>query len=323
MNSFIGSLSLLRKYFQMYWLKPFDAVNDAANAAALLKFDWSKQPVLEVGGGDGVFSFIMHGGAFSFSDDRYDQTDTAIKGDIYDIYKKGYKLKRVKNAALEYDLGVDLKLSHLFKSRETGLYKNLVSSVPEALPLKGGYFGTVFLYTFHGLSDYRKTLQEIRRVMKKDGILLMIAVNSAVKKNFVCHKLHLYFKRAGLDRLSRYFLAIDGGRQAEIGELFSRSVDEWRCLLKDSGFQMVEANSQVSPLLWKIYDTQTRPLLKGMIKVNRILKRMRLAAIAKFFWICFWFPILSICYFTLARPVAAGFNEEADNIFLAVRARAV
>lgn len=320
---FCKTIKLLKRYFQMYWLKPFDAVNDTANAVALKKFDWSNGPVLEIGGGDGVFSFIMHDGAFSFTNDRYDQVDTAKNGDIYDVYNEGNNLRICKNASLRYDLGIDLKLSHLFKSREIGMYKNLVSSLPEALPVKGDCFGTIFLYTFHGLTDYGKTLQEIRRVIKKDGRLLMLAVNNTAKENFVCYKLHAFFKRLGFKRLSEYFLKLDAGRYSEIGGTFSKGLNEWEALLKNSGFQIEEAYSQVSPLLWKIYDTQTRPFLKFMIRLNRRLKEVHLKAIAKALGLCFWFPIISAFYFTMAKPVKIKLNVNCDDVFLAMKARPV
>ena len=35
-------VSLLRRYLQVYWLKPFDAVNDTANTWALRQFEWER-----------------------------------------------------------------------------------------------------------------------------------------------------------------------------------------------------------------------------------------------------------------------------------------
>ncbi|MBM3249757.1 MAG: class I SAM-dependent methyltransferase [Candidatus Omnitrophica bacterium] len=314
------TIRLLKRYLQMYWLKPFDAVNDTANAAALLKFDWTRGPLLEIGGGDGVFSFIMHAGAFRFLDDRYDQADVAKKGDIYDIYKEGRSLGICKNATLRYDLGIDLKLSHLLKARKTGICKYLTSSLPEALPAKDNHFGTIFLYTFHGLTDYERTLQEIRRVIKSDGRLLMLVVNSGVRENFVCYKLHRFFNKVGFKALSDYFLALDGGRHDEIGGIFSKSAREWEALLKKGGFRIEEAYSQVSPLLWRIYDTQTRPFLKLMIRMNRLLKYLRLKFIAKVLWVYLWLPVISIFYFAMARPKKVMLDSRCRDIFLAVTA---
>lgn len=305
----------------MYWLKPFDAVNDTANAIALLNFDWSKSPILEIGGGDGVFSFIMHGGKFAFEDDRYGQTDTSIKGDIYDIYKEELKLRITKEVSIKYDTGLDLKLSHLYKSRETGIYKNLISSISEKLPLQDNFYSTVFLYTFHGLFDYSQTLKEIRRVIKKDGTLLMIAVNDTVKQSFICFNLHEYCKRKGWTKLSDYLSDLDGGRYQEIGTLFSKSMQEWKELFQETGFQIEEVYSQVSSLLWKIYDTQTRPFLKFMIRMNQILKNIHLKKLIKFLWVAPWLPVLYMFYLLLAKPVRVSLDEVPKGVFLAIKVR--
>ncbi len=159
--------SLLRRYLQVYWLKPFDAVNDAANAWSLRQFPWD-EPILEVGGGDGVFSFITHGGKFDPMDDRYDQVDPSRSGDIFDVYERSGIPKVRRPACRSYAVGVDLKWSHLLKSRGTGLYRSLVVASRERLPFATGSFKTVFLYFPHGLVehgkklDYCRTLTEIR-----------------------------------------------------------------------------------------------------------------------------------------------------------------
>lgn len=309
----------------MYWLKPFDAVNDTANAVSLLKFDWSKKPILEIGGGDGVFSFIMHGGEFAFLDDRYNQTDPSKSGDIYDVYRKDLSSNVKKIPLFQYNVGVDLKLSHLYKSKETGLYKhnNLISAKPESLPIKNDAFSTVFLYTFHGLTDYRQSLKEIRRVIRKDGSLLMIAVNGIVKEHFICYKLHRYCEKMGWNKLSKYFLKLDGGRYNEIGKLFAKDFDEWKQLFNETGFQTEEVYTQVKPLLWMIYDTQTRPFLKSFIHLNLIIKKFYLKPVVKFIWIYLWFPFLVVYYLFFARHVKIGANSNPQGIFLGIKAKLV
>jgi len=309
----------------MYWLKPFDAVNDTANAVALLRFDWSKEPIMEAGGGDGVFSFIMHGGAFAFTDDRYNQADPGKSGDIYDVYDRTQKLHIKKTASIFYNLGADLKISHIYKARETGMYRNnqILSAIPETLPVKSGVYSTVFLYTFHGLSDYRRSLAEIRRIIRSDGVLLAIVVNDTVKNNFICFKLSRFFARQGWHRISRYFAQLDGGRHDEIAGLFAKNWIEWVSLLQETGFAIEEVYSQVSPALWKIYDTQTRPLLKYMIHCSRFLSKVHLKTLVKFLWICMWLPILMISYLLMALPIRLKMDGIPQNVFIAIKAKPV
>lgn len=317
---FPKAMRLLLGYFQMYWLKPFDAVNDAANAVSLLKFDWANKPILEIGGGDGVFSFIMHGGMFNFLGDRYDQADISKKDDMFDIYKLGTKIAVRKESAVKFDLGIDLKLSHLFKSREIESYKYLISGFPEELPVKPKIFKTIFLYTFHGLTDYGKTLKEIKRVIREDGILLALVVNDAVKNRFICFRLHNYFKKIGLNGPADFFLKLDAGRQKEIGEIFAKNLKEWKTLFQEAGFKIEDIYTQVSPFLWEVYDMQTRPLLKILVYLNYKLKRWHLKIVFKLVWICLWMPVLAFFYlFYTGRRIEAN-EMKSGEIFFAFRA---
>lgn len=317
-NSIQTVSSLIRRYFQLYWLKPFDAVNDAANAWALLQFEWDA-PILEVGGGDGVFSFVMHGGEFALTNDRYSQADPTRPSDIYDVYYKDRPLTTKRRPYLHYRVGVDLKLSHLYKSSETGLYISLVSSRPEALPLRAGLFKTVFLYTFHGLTDYRRSLEEIRRVVRPDGSLLIITFNRTVSGYFVCYPLYRYFESRGWKEPSSYFKRLDAGRYDEISG-FGHTLDEWEKLFGETGFRLTDVYNQVAPLAWKVYDFQTRPFLKLLIRWNWLLEQLHLKTVIKAAWIYALLPFLLIFYAAFARPKKISIGREASDVFFAFRA---
>lgn len=305
----------------MYWLKPFDAVNDAANAWSLRQFPW-EEPILEIGGGDGVFSFILHGGEFALGDDRYVQADPDRVGDIFDVYcpSSGPCIRRL--ASLTYDAGVDLKASHLLKGRETRLYRWLVLSAPEPLPFADKSFRTVFLYLPHGLVeagkrlDYERALVEIRRVLSLGGMLLMIAVNRDVERHFVCHPLHRFLARRRWHRLSEYFRRLDAGRYAEITAL-GRTRNEWDELLGACGFEVADAWSQVQPTAWRIYDLQTRPILRPLIRLARLLERARVRNPVKAVWVACWLPLLAVFYWVFARPTR---SSGARGLFFAFRA---
>jgi hypothetical protein len=310
--------SLLRRYLQMYWLKPFDAVNDAANAWALRRFPW-EPPILEVGGGDGVFSFVMHDGEFAPGDDRYGQVDLTLPGDIYDVYSDRRPLHVWRPASTRFRVGVDLKMSHLFKAAETGMYDVLVSALPEQLPLIHGQVRTVFLYTFHGLTDYRAVFAEIRRVIAPDGALLMIGFNSTVRGAFVCQPLGVRLGRIGLGRLARYFQRLDGGRYAEIGG-FAHSLQEWHEMFKEAGFRVTDVYNQVSPGAWRIYDFQSRPILRALIRLNWFLESAGIKVPLKRLWVACLLRVLLSFLLVWAKPRRVIGNRPARDVFLAFRA---
>lgn len=295
-----SAFNLLKRYFQVYWLKPFDAVNDTANAWALRRFSW-EEPILEIGGGDGMFSFIMQGGEFAFGDDRYFQCDPGRGGDIFDVYTEGKPLQIRKKAGLTYAVGVDLKVSHLQKARETGLYQEMKSSAPEKIPLGDSRFQTVFLYLFHGLSDYEKTLREARRVIRPRGKLLMVAFNDTVGRYFICHKLKEFFNRKGWRGLARFWDRLDGGRYQEIGGL-AKSLPEWEALLEKTGFRLNTTYAQVSPGAWRVYDIQTRPFFRTLIRWTSGLEKIHLRRLVKFIWLYGGLVPLFCFYRAAARP---------------------
>jgi len=297
--------SLLRRYLQVYWLKPFDAVNDAANAWALRQFPW-EEPILEVGGGDGVFSFVMHDGEFIATDDRYDQSDPSRPGDIFDVYREGFYLTIKRHASRLYEAGVDLKWSHLLKGRETKLYRLVVLSPPEPLPFAAESFKTVFLYFPHGIHP--------------EGSLLMTAVNRDISDHFVCYPLYRFFEGKGWPRLSEYFKRLDAGRHDEITG-FGRTAEEWTKLLQVSGFNLVDTWTQVSPIAWSVYDFQTRPLLRPLIRWNWFLKRVRLKRVVKAAWVYTWLPVLTLFYLGFAKPRRLSLESmDEPGVFFAFRA---
>lgn len=309
----------------MYWLKPFDAVNDAANAWALRQFEWVA-PVLEIGAGDGAFSFVMHGGEFRFSDDRYDQADAARADDMFDVYRESGRMAVACRPAMSYLAAVDLKWSHLLKARDGGGYDFLVQSRPAPLPFAAGSFSTVFLYFPHGLVErgevlrYEEVLPEIRRVLVPHGTLVMIAVNRRVSDYFVCARLARFCERRNWTRPAAYFRRLDAGRAAEIGSA-GRSIEEWRTLLEAAGFSIVDAWSQVGPLAWRLYDWQTRPILRTLVRLNGHLRRTGLKRLAKGGWVYAWLPVLRLFYACAARPRRLPADtREVDDVFFAFRA---
>ena len=64
-------LSRLWQYLNIYFLKPFDAINDTLTSYIIFKNIKFKNNYVEIGSGDGMFSYIMHGGRFPLSFDRY------------------------------------------------------------------------------------------------------------------------------------------------------------------------------------------------------------------------------------------------------------
>ncbi len=289
MSSFIFTVSRLWNYLNIYFLKPFDAVNDTLTATLIRKFNWNI-PYLEIGSGDGVFSYVMHGGKFPVWFDRYIDVNLKNK-DIFDTHDlvNGFDLKKIKK--IRNLCSVDSKENHVKKIKEIGFADKAILSEYENLPFKNESFESIFLYTPHGLHDYDKCIKECNRALTKKGYMIVLNYNQNIKNYFVCHK--LYTKLKGT--FKRYFKKLDNGRHDEITNL-SKSLDEWRLFFRERGFKIIKYYEGLSPIAWIFYDIQTRPFLKPLIKFfNFFPKSFR--TILKLIWMLVWYPILLGFYF--------------------------
>ena len=281
-------LSRLWNYLSLYFLKPFDAINDTLTASLISRLDWSGEFV-EIGSGDGVFSYVMHGGTFPLWFDRYLMTDLT-REDIYDTHRQnvlpGTKLL---NSPI-ISKAIDAKQSHVAKIKEIGFAREAICSPYENLPLADESVEAIFYYTPHGLKNHNQAICEARRILKPGGRMLILLYNSTFKKSFLCHRLARFFP----DFLGHYFDRLDNGRYKEITNL-SNSQQGWREFFASHGFSIQKYHAGLSSLAWKVYDIQTRPFFKILIRFFNLMP-MHFRTFFKFVWMLFWFPVLVIFY---------------------------
>jgi SAM-dependent methyltransferase len=281
-------LSRLWRYLNIYFLKPFDAVNDTLTASLLKEHNWST-PFVEVGSGDGMFGYIMHGGKFPLWFDRYVSVDLKKK-DIFDTLneKANLNLKKINNFKNLHS--IDAKKSHVEKIKEIGFAENAILSDYEKLPFEDNSFDSIFLYTPHGLKNYQLCVEECFRILKSKGRLVVLNYDKSIEKNFLSYNLSKKF----IGNWSNYFKSIDNGRFEEITKL-SKTLEDWNNFFNDIGFEVVHFNKGLSSTAWKVYDIQTRPFLKILIKFFNYLPRY-IRTLFKLIWMLFWFPIIVLFY---------------------------
>ena len=159
------SFSLLRlwNYLNIYFLKPFDAVNDTITSDLLLKFAW-KNNYVEVGSGDGMFSYIMHGGRFPLSFDRYLDIDFDKKN-IFDIHSAKIQLKKKKfDNLIRPAVSFDSRKNHVKKILNIGFSKKAISTKLESIHLKKKTTNFIFFYTPHGINDLEKCIKSASKI---------------------------------------------------------------------------------------------------------------------------------------------------------------
>ncbi|MBF0479364.1 MAG: methyltransferase domain-containing protein [Candidatus Omnitrophica bacterium] len=302
----------LWQYLNLYYLKPFDAVNDTLTASLLTSFNWDGD-VVELGSGDGEFTYIMHGGSFPLWFDRYLMVDMGNK-DIFDTHKADVVRPERKLNYPRIRLAVDAKESHVQKIKEIGFAEEAQVAAYEQLPIADHSVEKIFYYTPHGLQDHDAALREASRILKPGGRMLILRYSEYVKTAFVCYVLSRKMKSRFW---AEYFKKLDNGRHDEISSM-ARSEKEWIALFAGMGLRILREERGLSPLAWNIYDIQTRPLLKGLIRFFNLWPR-GVRTILKFFWMVCWYPVIFIFYILFSNRIIGLERKSCYSAFEIVK----
>ena len=130
-----------------YWIRPEAAIHRTLDILQMKNVVF-KKPILDLGCGNGVFSFLFFGGKFNSDFDVYQwvpDTTNFIKGrDIYNQSTK-YKPKILKKPKTKVDVGIDWKQSLLDNANKLGLYdKTVQHDLNKKLPFDDNSFSTIF-----------------------------------------------------------------------------------------------------------------------------------------------------------------------------------
>ena len=277
----------LWNYLNIYFLKPFDAVNDTITSDLLLKFGWTNN-YFEIGSGDGMFSYVLHGNSFPIWFDRYLNTNLDKKN-IFEA-SMSYFPQIKKKFKIRPKFSVDARKHHILSLKKLGFSKKNIHTDYENIKYKKNSQKLIFFYTPHGLKNYSKSIDNIKKISKKGGRVLILLNLTKVDDCFICYKLQKKFK----GNLGNYFKNLDNGRFKETKKL-SKSFLSWKKFFINKKFKILNYYSGLSPLVWRIYDIQTRPFLKALINFFNYLP-ITARCIIKIFWMIIFYPILFLTY---------------------------
>lgn len=187
--------SYLDLFLEKFWFIPSDVLQRGmeANIWHLLEY---KRPILDIGIGNGKLTPL--------------------------IFKK----------ISEFDVGVDIDKSGLEEAKRSGVYKKVLLENAEKMSFKDNSFHTIVSNsTFEHIRNDKKAIQEISRVLKKNG-KFMFTVPSNFLKEWI---LESELKRTS-DKSTALANLEEFNKRAN--HLHYRSLEEWKKILNDAGLEI-------------------------------------------------------------------------------------
>ncbi len=279
----------LRAFLEMYWLRPETALWRALDCLALDEVGMSG-PVLDLGCGDGLFTFTRAGGRMAPDFDAFSQVGDLDaffdKVDIYNFSDANTRPDVRTPPAWTVDVGLDHKDALLRKAFSTGLYREVVEADANAdLPLEDGRFGTVYSNILYWLDNYPLTLREIRRVLRDDGRVLLQVPSETFRDYSFYQRLYVQ----GGDPRWQWLHLIDRGRSDNIRHC--KTFDAWRDDFAAVGLKVAHHRRYLSKTVLEAWDIGLRPISPFLIEMaNKLAPENRAAIKAK--WIEGILPLL-------------------------------
>lgn len=301
--------NFLKEHLNVVWLRPEDALWYAI-ASTIISKHQIESPSLDLGCGNGIFSFITAGGNFSADYDWYINVEPEgfYQGkDIYDICKvipsKKYIIDKPK---YRFTYGLDYKTYLLTQAKGLGLYRNLIlHDANQVLPFQDSQFKTIFSNILYWLNDPVESLKEIHRVLQNGGRALLCIPN--VKFKEYC------FTYRWKDKDSLLLKKLNRGRSETMRWL--ASYNEFSKMVKDAGFSVVHHSYYYSRLTLTIWDIGLRPISPYLIKMANKLSPEDRRSI-KLEWVDTLFEILLPLY-----EMEMNSKEEGGFHFFALQKR--
>lgn len=271
---------MLRKFLNAYWLRPETAMWRTLDVESMKNFDFIS-PSLDLGCGDGTFSFLRGGGEFLDNFDVFldvDNLDQFFENkDVYDSFKNVGGGGISKPADYVIDIGLDHKKNLMNKASKLQLYGQFVEAdANKKLPFEDESFQTVFSNIIYWLNDPETTFKEIYRILKKNGKCCVMLPNTVYLESSFYYSL---YKKGGREEF-QFLKLIDRGRMQDNLKIV-KSYDSWKQIIEGAGLEIVECIPHLSKTLIQIWDIGLRPIFPILKKMTMQLEEDFLSEIKK------------------------------------------
>lgn len=256
----------LRELLNVFWLRPETALWRACDIGAMSSFRMVS-PSLDLGCGDGIFSFIRAGGALRKDFDAFRSVGNLDRFfqnvDVFDHFQAGAKPQVRVKPGYRIDVGFDHKANLLRKAGELELYGELREGDGNApLPFPDASFRSIFSNIVYWLSNLELVLGEIRRVLSADGQACLLLPDASFPGFSFYNR---FYKETGDERF-KFLELLDRGRHSDNVKQ-SKSDREWRSLFDAAGLTVLAHKRHLSGPIVQIWDVGLRPLFPVLKKM--------------------------------------------------------
>jgi len=242
-----------------YWLRPETALWRELDIRAMKSFDFNSHS-LDIGCGDGIFSFIRAGGRFGPTFDAFRAMTGLDKFfdnvDVFDAFNDQVTPVIVGLPEYHVDCGFDHKENLLRKAGQLGLYSSLKrGDANQRLPFPNENFDSIFSNIVYWLDDPQEALMEISRILRSSGRVCLMLPNKTFPEFSFYNRLYVKTgdpKWAFLEKLDR------GRFSGNVRRARSRSA--WEAMFKVAGLRLVEHKSHLSKTIVQLWDIGLRPI---------------------------------------------------------------
>lgn len=251
---------LTKNFLNLYWLRPETAIWRVLDVIQMKNIQF-KKPFLDLGCGDGTFSFTHFGGKCNIDFDIFQakNTENFFKGN--DIYNQttDFTPNVTSKPKIKIDVGVDLKQSLLDEAKKLNLYETLLKhDLNKPLPFDDESFETIFSNTFYWIHNLQQLLLESNRILKKKGKLIICVPDIKFKKNLIYN----FF----LDSKQIWAKSLDRGIYSNANE-HCYSYSKWKSLFADAGLKIISHSNYLSENFIKFHNIGMRPYSPYVIEM--------------------------------------------------------
>ncbi len=267
---------MLGRFLEAYWLRPENALWMTLRSEALAQCTFDR-PSADLCCGDGIFSFLHHGGLFDPAFDVFWPSAALPEGadtraDMFDHVTDDYRPPIRYPAPTTIDLGTDVKPAFLTKAGRLKLYGQLVQQDHNhALPWPPGTFQTVHCNAAYWLTNIEGFLAELRRIVAPGGkVILQVKLDS-----FHRYSLARNHRQLG----DRFLERIIGHRLDSWPTLASRAV--WESRFEAAGLVIDRETPFTAKTHMQIWEIGLRPIAPLLMKMANGIGSSSRAAIKR------------------------------------------